>query len=59
MTRKDALENIQEHKDNTNYFNGTIEVEDMFDMFRHRYGFGLDETVVIISALKLAGAKFK
>ena len=59
MTKKAAREQIKRFKDETNYFSGTIKLDDMRDMFRNRMGFGEAETEVILSALTIAGAKFQ
>ena len=49
---------IEEYANDTDYFNGSITYNDMYEMFRERYEFGVAETVVILSSLILAGAKF-
>ena len=59
MTKKEAKEIIENNKDMTNYFNGTIDINEMYDMFRYRYRFGEAETMIIISAIVNAGGKFK
>lgn len=59
MTKKQAKEAVEAYKDMTAYFDGSISHADMFDMLRYRMQFGEAETRVIISALILAGAKFK
>lgn len=59
MTKKEAKANIEFNKNNTAYFDGSMSENDMYLMLRQRMGFGLAETEVIISALVLAGAKFK
>lgn len=55
---KELRNTINNYKDETFYFNGSISEQDMFEMLRYRMGFGNAETEVIISALKLVGAKF-
>lgn len=42
----------------TNYFNGALTLDDMYEMFRDRMQFGEAETNVIMSALILAGCVF-
>lgn len=59
MTKKEYKELLNEWKDETNYFNGTISTSEMFNMLRNRMGFGHAETCTIMAALVLAGAKFK
>lgn len=59
MTREEAKTQIKQYKDETNYFTGSLKYNDMYDMFRYRFRFGEAETVVILAALKLAGAKFQ
>lgn len=59
IREKDCNEIIEKYKDNTNYFNGTIDQDDMWDMLRYRMQFGESESVVIIAALIKVGAKFK
>ncbi len=59
IRKKDCNEIIEKYKDNTNYFNGTIDQDDMWDMLRYRMQFGESETIVIIAALIKVGAKFK
>lgn len=59
LTRVEAKELLNKFKDETNYFDGTIKFDDMYDMFRHRFGFGEAETNVILASLKLCGANFK
>ena len=58
MTKKAAREIIEEYKDRTAYFDGSIKIEDMWEMLRFSMRFGEAETEVILAALKLAGAKW-
>ena len=58
-TKKEANEIIEEHKDDTNYFNGTLTAKEMYELFRYRCSFGEAETMTIISALVKSGAKFQ
>ena len=68
MTNKQAKAIIEQNKENTAYYNGYISVltnqlvsfsyDEMYDTFRGK-GFGKAETLCIISALQLSGAKFK
>lgn len=68
MTKKDALQIIEANKDNTAYYgkNNTdfitgeniITYDSMYEMFRSRMGMGKAETLCIIAALKISGAKF-
>lgn len=58
-TKKQERETIESYKDLTGYFTGEITRARMYEMFRYQYSFGEAETRVIISALVLAGAKFK
>lgn len=59
-TKKSAKEIIEMEKEyeNTNYFNGSLSMAYMKDMFINGKGFGVHETNVIIAALVLAGGKF-
>lgn len=59
MTKKEYKDLLNEWKDETNYFNGSISTREMFDTLRNRMDFGHAETCTIIAALVLAGAKFK
>ena len=59
VTKTAAREAIAENKDNTNYFNGEMDMESMKAMLQYRMGFGTAETNTIMAALVLAGAKFK
>lgn len=58
MTKKAAKEILDLWKDETNYFNGTLTSAEFESMLRYRMGFGLAESITIIMALILAGAKF-
>lgn len=58
-TKKQELETIKAYKNLTNYFDESLTRDEMFEMFRYRFGFGDAETRVIISSLVLAGAKFR
>ena len=57
-TKKKARETIEEYKDMTAYFDGSLNQSDFADMLRYRMQFGDAETRVIIAALVLSGAKF-
>lgn len=59
MTKKAAWEQIEKFKGETNYFSGSIKLDDMRDMLRYRMQFGEAETEVILAALTIAGAKFQ
>lgn len=59
MTQNEAAEIIKKYAGETNYFSGIIDINDMWDMFRHRYEFGEAETAVILASLVKSGAKFK
>ena len=59
MTKKVAWEQIEKFKDETNYFSGSIKLDDMRDMLRYRMQFGEAEAEVILAALTIAGAKFQ
>ena len=60
-TKKNAREILEliKEQDSTNYFNGHVSMNEMYDMLRNRMRFGIAETNAIIAALVLAGAKFK
>ena len=49
---------IAEHRDKTNWFDGSISMDAMFNMLRYQMRFGAAEATIIIAALILAGAKF-
>lgn len=57
-SHEDCRRIINENKENTNYFNGKISFDGMYEMFRYQMRFGEAETAVIIAALIRAGAKF-
>lgn len=59
-TKKNAKEILAVIKEqhSTNYFNGHVSMNEMYDMLRNRMRFGSAETNAIIAALVLAGAKF-
>jgi len=59
MTKKAAWEQIEKFKGETNYFSGSIKLNDMRDMLRYRMQFGEAETEVILAALTIADAKFQ
>lgn len=50
---------IEEHKDNTQYFNGQMTFDEAYNMFRLHYEFGEAETKVIMATLMKAGAEFR
>lgn len=56
-TRNAAKEAIEHYKDLTGYFDGSLNMADMAQMFRDMH-FGEAETNVIIAALVLVGGKF-
>ena len=61
-TKKECGQIIEQHKDNTAYFGNTLSGEpmkfaDMYNMLRHRMGFGEAETMVIIASIIKAGGK--
>lgn len=58
MTREEALLVIKENQDATNWFDGSILIQEMEDMLRYQMRFGEAETAVIMAALTLAGANF-
>lgn len=57
-TKKTAKEILDKYKNQTAYFDGEIEMKNMKEMFRYM-SFGEAETNVILSALVLAGCKFR
>lgn len=57
-TQKEATKIIEQYANETNYFNGNLNIQDMYDMFRYRYNFGEAETMVILASLVKSGAKF-
>ena len=58
-TKVKAKQNIEAHKDNTAFYDGTLTEEEVYNMLRYRMRFGEAETQVIISSLVISGAKFK
>ena len=59
MTNAEAKQIIANNKDNTGYFNKSVNLDDMYEMLRQEMKFGEAETKVILASLTLAGAKFK
>lgn len=57
-TKKTAKEILDKYKNQTFYFNGEIELENLKEMFRYM-NFGEAETNVILASLVLAGCKFR
>lgn len=55
---KRIIETIK-NEGSTNYFSGNLRLNDMYEMFRYRYGFGDAETNLILAALVACGCKFK
>lgn len=58
ITDREALDKLAENKHQTSYFDGSLSLEEMYEMLRFRSGFGVAETNVILASLVLAGAKF-
>lgn len=58
-TKKVAKETVEAYAQHTNWFDGSINQKDMYEMLRYRMQFGEAESRVIIAALVMAGAKFK
>ena len=58
MTQEEAKNIIDLYAENTAYFDGEISINEMYEMFKNRMGFGEVETNVILGALVMAGAKF-
>lgn len=58
MTKTYAKEILNLWKDSTNYFNGSMTEGQFESMLRYRFNFGQAETIVILAALVMAGAKF-
>ena len=56
-TKKSAAEAIEQYKDRTGFFDGSLNMADMVNMLRDMR-FGEAETNVIVAALILAGGKF-
>lgn len=59
VTKAQARQMLQEHKAETNFFNGCISEVAFYDMLRYNMGFGMHEAETVIAALVLAGAKFR
>lgn len=59
MTKKYAKEMLDLWKNDTNYFDGSMSIWDFESMLKFRFGFGTAETITILAALVMAGAKFK
>lgn len=57
-TKKAAKETFEKYKYSTGYIDGEFDLKDMKELFRNMH-FGEAETNVIISALVLAGCKFR
>lgn len=58
ITDREASDKLAENKSQTSYFDGSLSLEEMYEMLRFRSGFGVAETNVILASLVLAGAKF-
>ena len=58
-TKKTAKETVESYKDMTNYYDGSISQNEMYNMLRYRMQFGEAEARTIIAALVISGAKFK
>lgn len=58
ITDREALDKLAENKHQTSYFDGSLSLEEMYEMLRFRSGFEVAETNVILASLVLAGAKF-
>ena len=50
---------IEEHKDDTQYFNEQMTFDEMYNMLRLQMEFGEAETKVIMASLIKNGAKFR
>lgn len=59
LTYTEAKKIIKCYSGETNYFNGTVDINDMWDTLRYRCQFGEAESAVIIASLVMSGAKFK
>ena len=69
MTNKQAKEMIEKYKGTTAFYGennkdfitgeNIITMDSMYEMFRGRFGMGKAETLCIIAALKLSGAKIE
>lgn len=55
---ENAAEALKKFKDETCYFDGSLKIDDMYDMLLNRMHFGVAEANVILSALIICGAKF-
>lgn len=55
---ENAAEALKKFKDETCYFDGSLKIDDMYDMLLNRLHFGVAEANVILSALIICGAKF-
>ncbi len=55
---ENAAEALNKFKDETCYFDGSLKIDDMYDMLLNRMHFGVAEANVILSALIICGAKF-
>lgn len=58
FSKKYAHEILDLWKDETAYFDGSLTIGEMEALLRNRMGFGQAETITIIMALIMAGAKF-
>ena len=59
MTREQAIKLLKANKNNTLWFTDGITFDDIYAMLSYRMQFGEDESLCIISSLKLNGAKIK
>lgn len=61
MTKAWAREIINTEKEasSTMYFDGSIDFDSMYEMFRYQYRFGHHETMLILASLVNAGCKFR
>lgn len=57
-THAEAKKIIDENKEDTSYFDGSMKFDDMYEMLRYRMQFGEAETAVILASLIRSGAKF-
>ncbi len=55
---ENAAKALNKFKDETCYFDGSLKIDDMYDMLLNRMHFGVAEANVILSALIICGAKF-
>lgn len=58
-TKKAASETVAAFKDMTEWFDGEMSQNEMYEMLRYRMRFGEAETRTLIAALVIAGAKFR